>query len=424
MNEQRTIVLVLRSGGDFSFQDVELIVGHIISKWRSKILPRIICLWDQASMEYDLGNIHLIPLINNLPGTWARIQLYSPEMEKYRPFLYVDLDTAIIQSLENIFDLITDPTQFITLEDFWQKGKLATPLVWFPVNCAKITKVYTAFRKPEGFRMDYFLQKHIKADRFWQQMTNFIIDFKSNKNDLLMDLPKDTILVCFHGKPRIYTAAGYIPWVRIYVGTNYVAPTLANKVTVIIPYKIDRGWLKDAVNSVPKGVQLLISQGEGNWPKNFNKVWAQVEGEYIRWLHEDDMLTSNSISDSVNAMDDRDVDFIHGNAIEIYQGTNRRKFWRPRTPYPTVKDMLQRNRLHSATMMYRKSVFDKVGLLDETLTLSEEYEFNIRCLKAGLKLGYCDSFLAYYRRHAQQKVRLLKKLDILKEHNLLLKRYV
>ena len=115
-------MLVLKSSKDFQLRDVQLIVRHINAKWRDG-KPRIICLYDKASEHYDLGNFELIPLTNDFPGTWSRIQLYSPEMEQYRPFLYVDLDTAIINSLESLFDIIKDESQFIALEDFWQKGK-------------------------------------------------------------------------------------------------------------------------------------------------------------------------------------------------------------------------------------------------------------------------------------------------------------
>jgi len=424
MNEQRTIVLVLRSGGDFSFRDVELIARHITTKWKSPISPRIICLWDRASMEYDLGNIHLIPLTNELPGTWSRMQLYSPEMEKYRPFLYLDLDTAIIQSVENIFDLVPDPSYFIPIEDLWQKGKLATGMVWFPANSPKISYAWKKYRRPESWRMDYFLQKHIKADVYWQQLTNTLVDFKPFKKDLVTKLPEGTNIVFFHGMPRIHTAAEIIPWVRDYVGVICKTLPDSKKVTVIIPYKTDRGWLKDAIDSVPKEVQLLVSQGEGNWPANFNKVWPQVTGDYVRWLHEDDMLTPNSITDSVAAIEAQGVDFIHGNAIEIYQGSVRTKYWKPVIKHPTIRDMGQRNRLHSAAMLYRREVFDRVGLLDESLKYSEEYEFNMRCLHAGLKLGYCDSFLAYYRRHPKQKIRNVDKRAVLMEHNSFIKRYV
>jgi hypothetical protein len=130
MDNKRTIVLVLRSGGDFAFRDVELIARHINGKWQSQIRPRIICLYDKITNPVDLGNFELLPLANNLPGTWSRMILYSPEMEQYRPFLYIDLDTAIIQSLENIFELVENPSMFIPLEDFYQKGQLATGLAW------------------------------------------------------------------------------------------------------------------------------------------------------------------------------------------------------------------------------------------------------------------------------------------------------
>jgi len=59
--------------------------------------------------------------------------------------------------------------------------------------------------------------------------------------------------------------------------------------------------------------------------------------------------------------------------------------------------------------MYKREVFEKVGKMNETLNTAEEFEFNLRCLKAGLKIGYCETPLAFYRRHAQQKVRVVPK---------------
>ena len=212
----RTIVLVLRSGKDFSFRDVNLIVNKIVNKWQNG-KPRIICIWDKCTEPYNIGNLELIPMTNNYPGTWSRMQLYSPEMEKYRPFLYVDLDTAIISSLEFIFDLIKDESEFITLEDFWQPGLLATGLVWFPAKSEKISKVWQAWLNNNqvfGFRMDYFLRKFVKADKYFQDLTDKIMDFKPKYNGVLSEKPSHG-LVCFHGKPRIFECQ--IEWVKDYV---------------------------------------------------------------------------------------------------------------------------------------------------------------------------------------------------------------
>jgi GT2 family glycosyltransferase len=181
------------------------------------------------------------------------------------------------------------------------------------------------------------------------------------------------------------------------------------KISVIIPYKVDRGWLMDAVNSVPKGVQLLLSQGEGNWPENFNKVLSKADGDLIKFLHEDDMLTPNAIESYIRAFSSpsfKDIDFAHGNAYEIFMNTGRsHNLYIPKVKFPTVYDLLMRNVIHSASLIYRREVFEKVGLFDETLNTAEEFEFNLRCLKAGLKIGYINVPLAYYRRHPAQKVR-------------------
>jgi GT2 family glycosyltransferase len=189
------------------------------------------------------------------------------------------------------------------------------------------------------------------------------------------------------------------------------------RTTIIIPYKVDRGWLKDAINSVPKDCQLLVSQGDGNWPENFNKVLDQATGDYIRWLHEDDMLTPNCITDSINAIEQQGVDFIHGNAMEFFEDSDKKIFFHPWVKIPTVQDLLKKNPIHSATLMYKRKVFDELRL-DETLNTAEEYEFNLRVLKNGFKIGYCDATLAYYRRHPQQKVRVVSSIEKNKEREL------
>jgi len=182
------------------------------------------------------------------------------------------------------------------------------------------------------------------------------------------------------------------------------------KVTVIIPYKEDRGWLKDAIASVPKDVQLLLSKGTGNWPQNFNKVFSQATGDYIKYLHEDDMLTANCIEDSLKAFELHGYDFIHGNAIEI-QKDGYYKRYIPFIKQPTFDNLLVTNIIHSATTMYRRDVFEKIGTFNEDNKYHsfEEFEFNLRLLKAGLRIGYCNHDLAYYRRHPAQCIRTVDK---------------
>jgi len=174
-------------------------------------------------------------------------------------------------------------------------------------------------------------------------------------------------------------------------------------VTIIIPYKTDRGYLDVAIESVRKqtypNIELIIQQGDKSVSANINDGIRKAKGEYIKYLCEDDYLTPNSIADSVKAM--QGFDFIHGVSYNIKGKAIETQV--PRLKYPSLSDMLIGNVIHGGTLMYRKDVFDKVGLFNEDLTCAEEYEFNLRCLRYGLKLGYTDRILYNYRRHDEQK---------------------
>lgn len=175
-------------------------------------------------------------------------------------------------------------------------------------------------------------------------------------------------------------------------------------VSIIIPYSIDRGWLDKAIASVYNQtytgkIELIESQSEGNVSHNINEGFKISKGSLIKYLCEDDELTPNCISDSVQAIER--FDFIHGNALNVYH--NRTEQQRPRKANPTLEDMLHMNLIHGGTLMFKRSVFNSIGMFDETLTCAEEYDFNLRALKFGLKLGYCNTFLYKYRRHDKQK---------------------
>lgn len=214
------VVVVLKSGGDFNFEDVRLIHHHVRKNWTSPEPLEFVCFWDKADQPYDLGGIKLMPIPGDDPGTWARLFLYSPELEHLRPFLYLDLDTAVLGSVEQLFKAVPNPDAFITLEDLWQPGRLATGVVWFPGNNnPKIAAVWNRRNNAmKGWRMDYYIREVTSADYYWQKLTDCVADFKPKGIPVkyLQDVKPHQKIVCFHGKPRIPEAVS-IPWVKKYV---------------------------------------------------------------------------------------------------------------------------------------------------------------------------------------------------------------
>jgi GT2 family glycosyltransferase len=174
-------------------------------------------------------------------------------------------------------------------------------------------------------------------------------------------------------------------------------------VSIIIPYSVDRGYLNEAIESVKNqtytNIELLIQNDNVNVSTNINNGIKRAKGEYIKYLCEDDYLTPNSITDSVKAIQGND--FIHGVSYNVKGRLIEKQT--PRIKHPSLNEMLLSNVIHGGTLMYHRSVFDKIGLFDESLTCAEEYDVNLRCLANGLKLGYTDAILYNYRRHSAQK---------------------
>lgn len=180
---------------------------------------------------------------------------------------------------------------------------------------------------------------------------------------------------------------------------------MLDKVSIIIPYKEDRGYLNEAIKSVEcqsyKGeIELILSQSNKGVSYNINRGIEKATGAFIKYLCDDDKLTVNSISDSVHAM--QGVDFMHGNAVNFWEN-GQRSIHVPSVTSPTLRQMLQRNYIHGGSLMYRCDVFERFGMFDESLTTGEEYDFNLMLLSKGARIGYCNHFLYLYRRHFEQK---------------------
>jgi glycosyltransferase involved in cell wall biosynthesis len=176
------------------------------------------------------------------------------------------------------------------------------------------------------------------------------------------------------------------------------------KVSIIIPYKSDRGFLEQALDSIYDqdypNVERVLSQSDYGVSFNINQGIKKATGEYIKYLCDDDWLPNNSISKSVEAI--QGFDFIHGQAIPMSSGKAGVKHV-PANHHPTCKELARRNFIHGATLMYRRDVFDRFGWFDEKMWTGEELEFNLRILSQGAKIGYCPHVVAYYRIHRLQK---------------------
>lgn len=181
---------------------------------------------------------------------------------------------------------------------------------------------------------------------------------------------------------------------------------LQTKVSIILPYSKDRGYLDKAIESIHNqnfagDIEIIHSKSNNGVSYNLNRGIEIATGDFVKYLCDDDMLTPNSLHDSVQSM--QHFDFIHGKAINFYPN-GKRDIYVPRVPFPNLKQMLQTNVIHGGSLMYRRDVFERFNVwFDESLTCAEEYDLNMNLLSKGALLGYCNSTLYLYRRHDEQK---------------------
>lgn len=190
-------------------------------------------------------------------------------------------------------------------------------------------------------------------------------------------------------------------------------------VSIVLYYREDRGWLKDAIQSVKNqrynGKIELIEETGGTASENLNRGIKRATGKYLRYLSEDDLLPQYSIHQSVLKLEESECDFLHGNAVNFFgypviypEGhisfSGRTDKQVPRILFPDLNDLIKRNEIHGGTVMYRTELlqaFEKP--FDEGLTCAEEYDLNMKLLKQGATIDFVNAFVYFYRRHKQQK---------------------
>ena len=165
------------------------------------------------------------------PGWWAKMNLFSPELKQLRPFLYLDLDTVVLQSLKDLVPPKDKQDKFVMLRDFYRPTQMASGLMWVP-DTVLIDEVYKQWiKRPKTNIKKYkgdqnFISSVVKGkgpDLFWQDISkpNYITTFKpfnaKKRPEWRTEFPANSAVVCFHGKPRIPEAANTVDWVKDYV---------------------------------------------------------------------------------------------------------------------------------------------------------------------------------------------------------------
>lgn len=170
--------------------------------------------------------------------------------------------------------------------------------------------------------------------------------------------------------------------------------------------------------------------------RNHNDGFRLARGEYVLLLAADDMLFPSLIEDMLAyRRANPDVDIVYASvAIADRDGKITHYFDHP--SFDGADSYVGRNELASLltrdnnmylpTTLFSRKLLDEMGLLDESLEIVLDYEYDLRLAGAGKKFGFFSKPEALIRFHGQNRsgvARFVKSGKQLREFCTLLERY-
>jgi glycosyltransferase involved in cell wall biosynthesis len=173
-----------------------------------------------------------------------------------------------------------------------------------------------------------------------------------------------------------------------------------------------------------KHVTLFTEDDEGQ-SDAINKGMLRSCGEIIAWINADDVYIDENVFRTVvkrfSCPDQPDI--VYGNGIYIdAMGDKLRDAYINRCPETLPMRFQHEVGIMQPATFFHRRVLDKVGLLRTNRHYTMDYDYWIRCTKAGLKFVHVDTCFAKARYHLQNKTygsrnkSYLEICDLMKEH--------
>jgi Protein of unknown function DUF115/Methyltransferase domain len=215
---------------------------------------RFVCFTDDPT-GLDEG-IETRPLPGGLEGYWNKLYLFSPAaFQQGERVLYLDLDTCITGPLDHIAAYNGD---FAILRDVYRPAGLQSSVMLWEAGRYNFWEMWEALKRPldplgdQGIleiAFDHYPERYGQA-QILQDL--FPGKFRSYKQQCRVEIPRNTSVVFFHGKPRPHEIeSGWVPevWkVGGGSGTEWVTVSNTDDATLLANVKHAIGrkcqWLK------------------------------------------------------------------------------------------------------------------------------------------------------------------------------------
>lgn len=169
---------------------------------------------------------------------------------------------------------------------------------------------------------------------------------------------------------------------------------------------MDGGSTDNTIETLKDYEDRLIwkSEPDNGQSHAINKGFRMATGEILAWLNSDDTYKPNTIRTAVRYLVKHpQVDMVYGNGHLIDEEDHL--IGEFKSSPMDLRACLYHGRINifQASVFFRKSVFEKIGLLDEKLHITMDIDYWIRIAQQGLSMKHIDCPLANLRWHPSAK---------------------
>jgi glycosyltransferase involved in cell wall biosynthesis len=132
----------------------------------------------------------------------------------------------------------------------------------------------------------------------------------------------------------------------------------------------------EIISKYSDNIDKLISENDDGIFDAMNKAIKISNGEYIIFINAGDILVNNEVIKKFIENNDNS-DFIFGDVI--FQYKNGIKF-RRKYPIQQIEKYLLIDSINHQATFIKKSLFDKIGLYDNSLKITADYEWSLKAL--------------------------------------------
>jgi len=206
-------------------------------------------------------------------------------------------------------------------------------------------------------------------------------------------------------------------------------------ISIVIPTKNRAKLLKEAINSALdqdySDIEIIVIDDGGTddtenmlnslnsskvrYYKNIvsggssaarNRGITLAKGGFVAFLDDDDIWYKNKLSEQIKVFNQNiEIGLVYSSMHIIYSDLGYEYDTRPQARGNIYKKLLLKNYVGATTsVMVRKSVFEKVGLFDESLKAREEYDLWIRISKDYLIDFVKEPLADYYIRNTLNRI--------------------